>query len=426
MKKSVFATFVGVGLGVLMMLAIITVLNMKPSNEEMMAQNNQNTQSEKVDETGTVESEDVYTESPSEEESESEDKGILDTIIGIFTPDSEKETENKKPSSSKKEPEDYPYYIRVNRQANCVTVYKKDEQGNYTVPVKAMVCSVGLNNKTRLGVGTISDKYTWRELFGGLYGQYAVRFDGHILFHSVPYTQMKKDTLWEGQYNLLGQPASQGCVRLAAIDAKWIYDNCKKGTKVEVYDSPDPGPLGKPVSYQVSPDSPYAAWDPTDPDPANPWNQGVVSISGVKNITMTQGDTINLLAGVAAKDADGTAIEVKILETIDLNTPGTYTITYSATGATRVTANATAVLTINAVAPPATEEPGTEEPGTETPDTETETPETETPGSESTETETPGSESTETELPETETEIPDSESTETEPIDSSEELQDAA
>ena len=294
-----------------------------------------------------------------------------------------------------------------------------------------MVCSVGLNNKTRLGIGQISDKYTWRELFGGLYGQYAVRFDGHILFHSVPYTQMKKDALWEGQYNMLGQPASKGCVRLAAVDAKWIYDNCKKGTKVEVYDSPDPGPLGKPVSYQVSPDSPYAAWDPTDPDPLNPWNKGVVSISGVKNITITQGDSVNLLAGIAAKDADGTAIAVKVLEKIDMNVPGTYTITYSATGATRVTANATAVLTIKAVTPPATEEPvkpeppapetpGTETPGTETPGTEnpgteapgTENPGTETPGTENPGTENPGTETPGTETPGTEspgTEIPDTE-----------------
>ena len=440
MKKSVFATLMGVGLGVLMMIGVISILNMKPSNEEMMAQNNKDTQNQSsVDidvDTGVLGTEDFVTEVPPVEEEESEHSGILDAIIDIFTPESEKESENKKPSSSEKEPVDYPYYIKVNRQANCVTIYKKDENGNYTVPVKAMVCSVGLNNKTRLGIGKISDKYTWRELFGGLYGQYAVRFDGHILFHSVPYTQMKKDTLWEGQYNMLGQPASKGCIRLAAIDAKWIYDNCKKGTKVEVYDSPDPGPLGKPVSYQVSPDSPYAAWDPTDPDPANPWNKGVVSISGVKNITITQGKKVNLLAGIAAKDADGTAITVKVLEKIDMNVPGTYTITYSATGATRVTVNATAVLTIEAVTPPETEEPvKPAPPTTETPDTETEVPDTETPVPD-TETPVPDTETPvpDTEVPGTETEAPDTETentgTETQELETSEtqltELQDAA
>ena len=443
MKKSVFATLMGVGLGILMMFAVISVLNMKPDNEEMMAQNDKNTQTESnsatdldtewVDtefvDTEGIDTEEVVTEEGTVEEEDKEGSGLLDAIIDALKPESEKESEDKKPSSSNKEPVDYPYYIKVNRQANCVTVYKKDEKGNYTVPVRAMVCSVGLNNKTRLGIGKISDKYTWRELFGGVYGQYAVRFDGHILFHSVPYTQTKKDMLWEGQYNMLGQPASKGCIRLAVADAKWIYDNCKRGTKVEVYDSPDPGPLGKPVNYQVSPDSPYAGWDPTDPDPANPWNHGVVNIAGVKNITIMQGESVDLLAGVAAKDADGTAIEVKVLEKIDMNVPGTYTITYSATGATRVTVNATAVLTINAeVADTETEVPDTE---TEVPDTETETPDTETEVPD-TETEVPDTETevpdTETEVPDTETEVPDTETetpdTETETPDTETETPD--
>ena len=36
-----------------------------------------------------------------------------------------------------------PYYIKVNYGANVVTVYSLDENNNYTVPVKAMVCSTG-------------------------------------------------------------------------------------------------------------------------------------------------------------------------------------------------------------------------------------------------------------------------------------------
>ena len=42
-----------------------------------------------------------------------------------------------------------PYYIMVNRAQNTVTIYGLDEAGYYTVPVKAMVCSVG-----RQGHGT--------------------------------------------------------------------------------------------------------------------------------------------------------------------------------------------------------------------------------------------------------------------------------
>ena len=34
-----------------------------------------------------------------------------------------------------------PYYIKINKLANTVTVYTKDANGNYTVPYKAIVCS---------------------------------------------------------------------------------------------------------------------------------------------------------------------------------------------------------------------------------------------------------------------------------------------
>lgn len=167
---------------------------------------------------------------------------------------------------------DYPYYIKVNRQANCVTVYTMDENGEYTVPIKAMICSVGLNDATPLGVFTTSDKYEWRYLYGDVYGQYAFRIDGSIMFHSVPYYTMNKDDLETEEYNKLGEAASMGCIRLCCADAKWLVDHCPSGTAVEIYDAEDPGPLGRPTAITIDPDSPYAGWDPTDPDPDNPWN----------------------------------------------------------------------------------------------------------------------------------------------------------
>lgn len=55
------------------------------------------------------------------------------------------------------------YYIKVNYEANVVTVYQKDEQGDYTNPIKAMICSSGkLTPKT--GVYKTSDQYEWRNL----------------------------------------------------------------------------------------------------------------------------------------------------------------------------------------------------------------------------------------------------------------------
>lgn len=161
------------------------------------------------------------------------------------------------------------YHIMVNRVQNTVTIYERDEGGAYTVPVRAMVCSTG--EKTPLGTYQTSRKYEWRPLFGGVYGQYATRITGNILFHSVPYTADRKDTLEYEEYNKLGTPASMGCVRLSVEDAKWIYDYCASGTRVTIYDGEDPGPLGKPEPLTIDVDNPNRGWDPTDPDPANPW-----------------------------------------------------------------------------------------------------------------------------------------------------------
>ena len=82
--------------------------------------------------------------------------------------------------------------------------------------------STGLYNATPRGTYQISTKYLWRELYGGVYGQYATRIHGGILFHSVPYYKRAKDTLCTDKYNKLGQQASMGCVRLTVEDAKWI------------------------------------------------------------------------------------------------------------------------------------------------------------------------------------------------------------
>lgn len=169
----------------------------------------------------------------------------------------------------------YPYRIKVNRIANCVTVYGLDFQGSYSVPYLSFICSVG-NPYTITPAGTfsISDKYDWRLMVDDTYAQYAVRISGQIMFHSVGYYSADKSDLEYEEYNKLGSEASLGCIRLAAADAKWIYDNCPVGTVVEVYDdSKTPGPLGRPTARKISLNSPYRGWDPTDPDPQNPWKK---------------------------------------------------------------------------------------------------------------------------------------------------------
>ena len=83
---------------------------------------------------------------------------------------------------------------------------------------------------------------------------------------------MEKDSLEAEEYNKLGSSASMGCIRLAAGDVKWIYDNCPMGTPVHIFDA-DTLPVERPEFIPLDLNDPRSGWDPTDPDPENPWNQ---------------------------------------------------------------------------------------------------------------------------------------------------------
>lgn len=162
----------------------------------------------------------------------------------------------------------FPYYIKVNRKLNVVYVYEA-ENGVYNKLVKVFTCSTGRG--TPLGVYGTKNKYVWKMLIGPCYGQYSTRIVGQILFHSVPYKYQSKDSLEWWLYNRLGTKDSLGCIRLTVEDAKWIYENCPLGTNVEIFDSDDLGGVSKPLTIKISDDDPRRGWDPTDPDPANPW-----------------------------------------------------------------------------------------------------------------------------------------------------------
>ena len=168
--------------------------------------------------------------------------------------------------------ENQPYLVCVNRMRNVVTVYGKGADGNYTDPVKSFVCSVGTD--TPVGVFKTLERYRWHALWENSFGQYATRITGHILFHSVPY-EISEDpaSLEYEEYNKLGTSASLGCVRMTVEDCKWIYENCPDGFTCIIYDDDmSNGPLGKPKPIYIDADDlEKRGWDPTDPDPNNPW-----------------------------------------------------------------------------------------------------------------------------------------------------------
>ncbi|HCW70713.1 MAG TPA: hypothetical protein DHH64_03565 [Ruminococcaceae bacterium] len=223
-----------------------------------------------------------------------------------------------------------PYFIKVNRSQNCVTVYTYDKNGEYTVPVRAMICSTGVNKATVIGDDFyIYYKQEWNPLFNDVYGHYVSGFYGDYLFHSVPYEDASADTLETEEFNKLGDEASLGCVRMETADVKWIYDNCPENTPVTVYDDDNPGPLGKPEAIKITDHT--CSWDPTDDDPQNPYAAKTPEIHGASDLTITKGETADLLEGVTAVDTCSNDITDKISVTGNVLTDkvGTYKLTYS-------------------------------------------------------------------------------------------------
>ena len=160
------------------------------------------------------------------------------------------------------------YHIYINVIANVVTVYYDGE------PVRAMITSTGTATPLS-GTYNTSNKFDWAILNGNVYGQYCTRIYKGILFHSVPYTAYYNyGSLKHGQFDLLGTPASMGCMRLCVADAKWIYDNIPANTPVTFYsDEETPSPMGMPFSCKIdSFGESFSGWDPTDLNKDNPWN----------------------------------------------------------------------------------------------------------------------------------------------------------
>lgn len=223
----------------------------------------------------------------------------------------------------------YPYLLKVNKQQNVITVYKKDKAGDYTVPYKAFVCSTGV--ATPLGTFRTPERYRWKLLDGDVWGQYSTRITKGILFHSVWYYKPDPSTLSAKQYNKLGTAASHGCVRVAVADVKWIYDNCPIGTTVTIYNSKDPGPLGKPQAIKIKEGT---GWDPTDIwSKNNPYNNQKPTIVGAMNKTVKFGTKVDLKKGISALSTTGLYItsDIKVDGKVNVNKAGSYKVTYSVT-----------------------------------------------------------------------------------------------
>lgn len=155
--------------------------------------------------------------------------------------------------------------IRVNKYKNHGTIYAMGKSGKYNMPVKSFGCTSGFDTPIITVKLKKENTYRWRELMGPCYGQFSTRIHKGFLFHSVLYRRPDKYSLNPFAYNKLGITASHGCIRLAVIDAKRIYDDVRYRGRVElnIYsDSKEKLPFDKPQYKKVGANQRF---DPTDP-----------------------------------------------------------------------------------------------------------------------------------------------------------------
>lgn len=144
----------------------------------------------------------------------------------------------------------YPEQSRLNEDANkfmakvdlnnqVVKIFERSDTGEYNVLVREMICSTGAKGyETKPGVWKMKDDY---KRFGrfvryNCYGQYWSLIHDRIYFHSITYSKRDDRYLNREDFDMLGKPASHGCIRLMPDDAMWIYLYLPPGTTVEITD----------------------------------------------------------------------------------------------------------------------------------------------------------------------------------------------
>ncbi|MDO4501682.1 MAG: L,D-transpeptidase [Coriobacteriia bacterium] len=121
------------------------------------------------------------------------------------------------------------YIIAVSCNLHRVAIYQ-GSKGNWK-QIKFWKCTNGAPaTPSRKGVFTVGSRGL---SFGAGYTcWYWTQWSGNYLFHSVLYNPGSKTSIQDGR---LGIAASHGCIRLALDNARWIYNNIPRGTKVVVY-----------------------------------------------------------------------------------------------------------------------------------------------------------------------------------------------
>ncbi len=166
------------------------------------------------------------------------------------------------PVAVAEEPEDeFPYYLYVEKGSFTLTIYQKDENGEYTDVYKTYRISHG-GNKTPAGKFELGKKERWHEFGDGGFVQYATTYHKRLFIHSPLYGSENNKHLWPAYYDGshgIGKASTGGCLRMVTEASRFIYDECPEGTILEIVN-------GSPrdTTSDAPPDRDHKRYDPTD------------------------------------------------------------------------------------------------------------------------------------------------------------------
>lgn len=139
------------------------------------------------------------------------------------------------------------YYILLDLRNQIVTVFERDENGEYTKVVRRFLCASGRTDvdeadpedeatPTPRGIWKIGGRERFGKFanFSASYARYWVQIVGSIYFHSLLFSKRSVDSMERQAYSDMGNKVSHGCVRLYVEDARWLYYYACPGTTVEV------------------------------------------------------------------------------------------------------------------------------------------------------------------------------------------------
>jgi len=142
---------------------------------------------------------------------------------------------------------DLPYFIYVEKGSHTITIYEKDRDGKYTVPLHTWQTAIGkVQGLTPAGLFSLDDKLKWKDWGRSLYSPYASGFAEGVYIHGPVYLGKRFASIQQWSFDGIGKNHSSGCLRTGVEAAFFVYDNCFRGTGIKIVE-------GSPLKREAEP-----------------------------------------------------------------------------------------------------------------------------------------------------------------------------